>query len=307
MWNNGLEKSKNREAWLDIAKCFGIILVIINHLDIKIRFVTFLGGMFYMPLFFVASGYTYRNKGECFWQYALGKAKRLLIPYAVCNIFLFAFFTWRTGEFSKPALLGIFYSRSMLMTAESTWNMALMPNLNAPTWFLTCIFLCLCLYFVIDRKFEDEKKRRLVIAIAMLLGMVCRYVSPILLPWSIENALYFLGLLELGRYLKEKGLAWLRKNQWIYVNFLLLFVTLSYLNGSVNVSISQYGRSMILYFAVGALGSLLCMKVAELAEKHVFVLARPLAFVGRHTMPILCWHLFVIEMIKTILPMIGIL
>lgn len=306
MLRNGLEKAKTREAWLDIAKCFGIALVVLNHMDVNIPIVTFFGGMFYMPLFFVASGYTYRNKGERFLDYALGKAKRLLIPYAVCNVFLFAFFTWRTGVFSKPALLGIFYSRSMLMAAESTWNMALMPNLNAPTWFLTCIFLCLCLYFVIDRKFENVKKRRLTIAAAMVLGILFKYVSPVLLPWSIENVLYFLGLLELGRYLKEDGIAWLRKNEWIYANFLLIFVTLSYINGSVNVSISQYGRSMVLYFAVGALGSLLCMKTAELIEKYVSVLAKPLAFVGRHTLPILCWHLFVIEIIKTILPIIGI-
>ena len=146
----------------------------------------------------------------------------------------------------------------------------------------------------------------MVIAAAMVLGIFFKYVSPVLLPWSIENVLYFLGVLELGRYLKETGIAWLRKNEWIYANFLLVFLTLSYMNGSVNVSISQYGRSMVLYFIVGALGSLLCMKAAELIEKHVSVLAKPLAFVGRHTLPILCWHLFVIEIIKTILPMIGI-
>ena len=44
-----------------------------------------------MPLFFVAAGYTYRNKGESFARFVKGKAKRLLIPYAACNVFLFAF------------------------------------------------------------------------------------------------------------------------------------------------------------------------------------------------------------------------
>lgn len=305
MWNNGLEKTKTREAWLDLAKCFGIILVVLNHMDVNIPIVTFFGGMFYMPLFFVASGYTYRNKGESLMQYAWGKAKRLLIPYAVCNIFLFAFFTWRTGEFSKPALLGIFYSRSMLMTSESSWNMALMPYLNAPTWFLTCIFLCLCLYFVLDRKFQDEKKRRIAVGCCMAVGILLKYVSPALLPWSLENVLYFSGLLELGRFLKEEGMEWLRKNEWIYANFFIVFAALSYINGSVNVSISQYGRSMILYFFVGALGSLLCMKAAELIEKYLTFLIKPLALVGRHTLPILCWHLFVIEMVRTILGMFG--
>ena len=53
MWNNGLEKSKTRESWLDIAKCFGIILVVLNHLDVNIPIVTFFGGMFYMPLVYL--------------------------------------------------------------------------------------------------------------------------------------------------------------------------------------------------------------------------------------------------------------
>lgn len=306
MWNSFLAKTKNRENWLDIAKFFGILLVVLNHMNISIPLMTFFGGMFYMPVFFVASGYTYRNKGESFKDFALGKAKRLLVPYAVCNVFLFVFFTILNGKFSKPSLLGLFYSRSMMMKATSEWNMALMSNLNAPTWFLTCLFLCLCIYYLIDVKFTDTKKRRIAVLAAMAVGIVLRKISPVLLPWSIENALFFTGMIEAGRFLKEEGIAWLRKNEWIYVNLLIVFVALSYIQGSVNVSISEYGRSMALYFFTGTLGSVLCMKAAELTEKYLKVLARPLTFVGRHTLPILCWHLFVIEMIEKILGILGI-
>lgn len=301
MWNNGLQKTGDRENWLDIAKCFCIVLVVLNHLGKQIPLVTFFGGMFYMPLFFVAAGYTYHKKEQSFRSFALQKAKRLLIPYAVCNVFLLVLFTMMNGWVSKPALLGIFYSRSMLMRAGSDWNMALMPYLNAPTWFLTCLFLCLCLYFFIDRKFGEKRKRRIAVAAVMAVGILLCTLSPVLLPWSMENALYFLGLIELGRFLKEEGLGWLRKNQWIYANFLLVFVALSYLNGSVNVSISEYGRSMILYFFTGAFGSILCMKAAELTEKYLKLLARPLTFVGRHTLPILCWHLLAIEVIRKLI------
>ena len=306
MWSKNLSSKNNREMWLDIAKFFGIALVVLNHMNIKIPLVTFFGGMFYMPVFFVAAGYTYRSKGESFKTFAFGKAKRLLIPYAVCNVFLFLFFMVLNRRFSKPSFLGMFYSRSMMMKATSEWNMALMSNLNAPTWFLTCIFLCLCIYFVIDRKFPDAKKRRIAVLAAMAAGILIRKVSPVLLPWSIENALFFTGMLEAGRFLKEKGLSWLRKNEWIYGNLLILFVALSYIQGSVNVSISEYGRSMPLYFLTGTVGSILCMKAAELTEKYLKILAKPLAFVGRHTLPILCWHLFVIEIIEKALGMLGI-
>lgn len=306
MWKSFLVKTKNRENWLDIAKFFGILLVVLNHMNISIPLVTFFGGMFYMPVFFVASGYTYRNKGEGFKHFVLGKAKRLLIPYAVCNLFLTAFFAVLNGRISKPSLLGIFYSRSMMMKATSEWNMALMSNLNAPTWFLTCLFLCLCIYYLIDMKFADTKKRRIAVLITMVVGVALRKISPVLLPWSIENALFFTGMIEAGRFLKEEGLSWLRKNEWIYVNILIVFVALSYIQGSVNISISEYGRSMALYFFTGTFGSVLCMKAGELAEKYLKVLAKPLAFVGRHTLPILCWHLFVIEIIEKILGMLGI-
>ena len=157
MLKNSLTKNAHRESWLDIAKCFCIVLVVLSHTSIRIPIVTFLGGMFFIPLFFVAAGYTYRNKGESFKAFALDKAKRLLIPYFICNILLVGYFTVASG-FSKPALLGIFYSRSMLMAPGSVWNMGLMNALNSPTWFLTCLFLMYCMYYLIDCKFKDAEK-----------------------------------------------------------------------------------------------------------------------------------------------------
>jgi len=300
----GTNKGKgNREAWLDIAKCFCIVLVVLSHTSIRIPVVTFLGGMFFIPLFFVAAGYTYRNKGESLKKFVLDKAKRLLIPYFVCNVLLVVYFTV-TGGFSKPAVLGIFYSRSMLMAPGSVWNMGLMNCLNSPTWFLTCIFLAYCIYYVIDCKFSDAVTRRKAVLIAMAVGILLAKFSPVLLPWGMENALFFLGFMEAGRILKEGGLSWLRKNEWIYANFLIGFVIISYLNvtggKTVNVSIDQYGRSMIGYFAVGLSGSLLCMKAAELTEKYLKIFVKPLAFVGRHTLSIMCWHLLAIEVLKKV-------
>lgn len=305
MWKNAFTKKEHRKAWLDIAKAYGVGLVVLSHTEINIPLVGYFGGMFMIPVFFVAAGYTYRDKGEDFTVFIKGKAKRLLIPYFVTNVLLTAFFAVLNRSVSKASLLGIFYSRSMLMRADSPWNMALMTSLNSPTWFLTCLFLSLCFYRLIDRKFPDARKRRIAVIIAMTFGIFLRNVSPVLLPWAPENALLFLGLLELGRTLKKGGRSWLRKNQWIYANFLLGFVTFAYLNGAVNVSIGEYGHSMLLFVLIGALGSLLCMKAAELTEKYLRFLVRPLAFVGRHTLEILCWHLFAIEILKKIISLLA--
>ncbi len=304
MWKNSFKKT-NREQWLDIAKFFGILLVVLNHMEINIPIITYLGGMFYMPLFFVAAGYTYRKKEETFGSFAAGKAKRLLIPYTFCNLVLFAFFTLKNRAFDKWAFLGMFYSRNMLLQAKAEQNIILMPNLNAPTWFLTCIFVCYCIYFLIDRKYKDTVMRRKAVLSVMAVGVILRSVSPVLLPWSLENAMFFLGLLETGRFLKEEGLAWLRSCPWMYIILLAGFIGLSYIQGSVNVSISEYGCSMVLYFFTAVSGSILCMKLGELIEKYLKLLTKPLAFIGRHTMPVLCWHLLAIEILKKILPIPG--
>lgn len=295
-----------RYQWLDVMKAFGIILVVINHMEgLHIPFLGFLGGMVYMPLFFIASGFTYRKKKRSYGSFLADKAKRLLIPYFICNFLLFAFFTLKNGFFSKAAFFGIFYSRTMLMHTESPNNMALMPYLNAPTWFLTCMFLCYAFYEFLERKFPDKKKRRIAVASASAAGILLKYISPVLLPWSIENALYFLILFESGRFLKEEGSEWIAENRWIYANFLMIFLLLSYMNGTVNVSVSQYGHSMVIYLAVSVLGTILVMGMARFIEKNMTAAAKILAWLGRHTLPVLCWHLFAIEIMKTVLRMAG--
>lgn len=305
MWKSSLTNDRKRELWLDITKAFGILLVVYSHLDLNIPLVSFFGGMLVIPVFFVAAGYTYRNKGENIRTYVCTKAKRMLLPYFLCNVVLVGLFTILNRSLSKPSVLGIFYGRTMLMKNGSIWNMALMSSLNAPTWFLPCMFLCLCIYFCIDRRWKEEKQRRIAVGIVMLIGVLLRTVSPVLMPWGLENALFFTGYLELGRFLKEKGLCWLRQNEWIYANFLLAFIALSYMTDTVNVSISVYGRSMILYFFTGAFGSLLCMKAAELTEKYLKFMVRPLAFIGRHTLEIMCWHLLALEIIRKLLLIVS--
>ena len=77
-----------------------------------------------------------------------------------------------------------------------------------------------------------------------------------------------------------------------------------------DIAVDCYGRlkpSMLLYLAVGTLGSLLCIVVSLFIEKRLQWLAKPAAWVGRHTLPILCLHLFVYSAAETVLRMLGIL
>ena len=86
------------------------------------------------------------------------------------------------------------------------------------------------------------------------------------------------------------------------------FVLAARWNGSVNMSVGDYGRSMALYLFVGTAGSLIVMSLcsALYETKHTKWLQRPLECIGRHTLPILCLHLFVYSVIGMVFGMLGI-
>ena len=63
-----------------------------------------------------------------------------------------------------------------------------------------------------------------------------------------------------------------------------------------------------LYLFVGTAGSLIVMSLcsALYETKHTKWLQRPLECIGRHTLPILCLHLFVYSVIGMVFGMLGI-
>lgn len=49
---------------MDIAKAVGILVVLVVHTGVGLGPFTFFGGMFYMPIFFVLAGMTFRFRPE---------------------------------------------------------------------------------------------------------------------------------------------------------------------------------------------------------------------------------------------------
>lgn len=298
---------KKRIGWMDISKALGILVVLIVHTEISLGSVTFLGGMFYMPVFFVLAGMTFSyHSEESLPNFMKKKAKRLLIPYFGYNLFLFLIFFFKdsvlTGQIGKQSffpLLGILYSRNCLKPMGDSDNIYFMQILNAPTWFLTGLFVSLVVFWILMRVSDgDDRKLLLLNSGVLAIAVLLHYLCPILLPWSVDCALYAVSFLCFGRILAKKD--WVERlshKPWILLGLGVIFVGLSVLNGDVNMSVAVYGRSMLVYLVVGGLGSLLCMEAALLIERWTHLLAKAGMWLGRHTMPVLCLHLLVYSVI----------
>lgn len=301
-----MSNKKERQEWLDIAKWIGMFFVLANHIGFSMGPVSLLGGTFYMAVFFVVAGYTFFPKSEeGVGTFAWKKAKRLLLPYfAVNGVLFFLYFAkdlWarQVSGNTVVSLMGIFYARNRLWAGDHPGNLFFL-TVNPPSWFLACLFLTLVVYKKISTENKQENHRAMWITTA-LFALSCGYhaYSPLLLPWSIDAIPLCLAFMGVGQYIRKIDLIrkLMDKPYWM-VPLVLGFVLLSFLNGSGNMSIGDYGRFMVFYFINGLLGSVVCLLLSYVFYRKAGAIGRVLALLGRNTLPVLCLHLTVFSVVE---------
>lgn len=302
-----MEEKKLRKNWIDAAKAVAILIVVLNHSGLIIPGVNFWGGMFFVPAFFLLSGYTYHPGTGSYLSYVGKKAKRLLVPYIVTNGLLFLFFLLKRtleGSAGKDyivrSVLGILYGRNQIYR-NSDGQDALMINLNAPTWFLPALFVALIMLEGLFRLCrQNEKKILLIVCIYALAAVVFHYASPVLLPWSLDMMPYYLLMMLVGYWLKKIGFMEKLRLPWFELCLVLLLAS-GLLNGSVNLSISDTGKSITLMCLSAVSASILLMMLTKWVDEHFRSLSGFFAELGKHTLTILCWHYFFLAMILSVI------
>ncbi len=301
---------KDRQDWIDLVRLIAMVIVMMNHVGLKVAGVNFWGGMFYVPVFFVLSGFCFSPDKDDPVKAIRRRAGRLLIPYLVTNLILVLVFLLRdilSGSHEGNLLrsLGFLYGRNQLYYSGDTFflqntgdNVYFMTALNSPTWFLPALFLTYLMMEELCRAGEDASERKdamirrqrmlLAILLLVLLSQIWHYMLPILLPWSVDAVSVFLVLFYIG-FLCGQGGGWkyLTDRPFLFGLMLPLLIAGGLINGSANLSIGEYGVSMSLGIINAAASSMLIMYVCYLLRDHV---PKILASAGRKTLPLLCWH-----------------
>lgn len=307
--NASLEKKNRRLGWLDFGKAAGILMVLAVHAGVSLPVVTRYGGLFYMPIFFVAAGYTYRCRpGESFGLFLKKKAKRLLVPYFGTSAFLWLFFWVKdsvlAGNFrdlQADSLFGILYSRNQMYRTWSweTPAKVLMDLLNSPLWFLTAMFLVYAWYECVSR----SKRKGLLLALGLAASVAWHYSTRLLLPWSLDAVPYFACFFAVGEWLRNHGGEENFKNKYALMALLIIFGYGG--RESVNLSVGQYGRSMLLCLVVGSAGSILVFAAGAWLERKWPGFVRFVGWMGQETLLILCLHMFLFMFIRAAAGMLG--
>ena len=224
---------KERNLAIDVAKGLTIILMLIGHCDSISHGLFKLIFSFHMPLFFILSGYFFKQKETK--QLAKNDFRKLVVPYMM-TILATAIFTTITPPISINSfwhkILGGFYgcigSYRMILPSHTL-------NCHAgPAWFLLSIFWCR-IYF--NELYQIKKQYYLLLSFVLFMIFWVLGMLIVNIPLCIGSG--FTGLLfyAMGVKLKEKGLT--NYSWWKYLIFVLIWLFAAYY-GSMNMSQYNY-------------------------------------------------------------------
>lgn len=276
--------NKRRLDYIDILKGIGILLVIFSHSGAENETtMMYIGGVF-IPLFFVVSGYTYKNRETTFFSLLGRRFHRLIVPYLFFSVLLLLLYK----RFSLMDVLGVFYSRYCLYPYYSADNVFLMGGGNPPLWFLTSMLTAFLPFYLLIK--YPSKTGWMLCAFA-LYTWGCQFL-PILLPWSLDTACLMACFMYVGLHMPKYDYL-LSFHGLVYLFVLFFFIALCNINGGLNVSVREYGRSFLLYFSTGILGTLFLLWLSKMIKETI--VGKGLAIIGRHSLVIFCLQMFLLR------------
>ncbi len=282
-------ETKSRLEFVDIAKGIGIMIVCFGHSGAEDVVISWIGG-FIVPLFFILSGYMYKDKGIPVGKDLYNKGKKLLKPYFFFSVVLLLIYK----RFAWNDIVGVFYSRYCLYTYHAPDNIFFMKATNSPMWFLTAMFATFPLFYII---MKNEKYIKWIVLSYLLITWGCTFL-PILLPWSLDVAFIMAIFMYIGvLFRRQKNL--LNKPSYIYGLIIAAFLILCKVNGEPNPSVRELGNSLLLYMITGVLGSISMMWICKHLEGKPF--SGLLADIGRHTLVIFCLQIFIFHQINRVI------
>ena len=275
---------KERLEWLDaVKKGICIILIMLSHYcNIPhVGYYLFAG---YVQVFFITSGYTFKNNISK--KAIFKRMKRLLTPYFFWGSF-FWLILYLLKKQSVINLAGLIYSRYSLFPTGINDNILLL-GYNSPLWFLTALFIATLLTYLF---FYLKNKKTTILLLITYIGIsILMKKLPILLPWSFDTAFIASLLIVIGYYIKNQYILHLFKMKVLTIIVLTFFYILLVLfTPNINMSVREYGNNGILIFIlIGIIEFFLFSLIFQLLENTRFT--KIISKIGRSSLRILCIH-----------------
>ena len=279
--------STGRISWIDMAKGYGILFVIIGHLRCGLVVYKWIY-TFHIPLFFLLSGYVFSPKGN-FYDFFVKKCKSIVIPYFCLGLPLL-FYEYLnyfcTGGYSYSDYMSLFLQ---FLIQKRLWTI----------WFLACLFIVNIAFFLAKKILKTNKFLAIFSVVSAIIGLMYYKYINVPLPWNIDICFMAFPFFFAGHFYKE--------NCDAIDNFLvgkipatLLFILLALINlvcGYLTYKISgqalstlsismirgRYGCAPLTFLS--AFAGIACVIIVS-----KWTSIRAIEYVGRYSMLYFAWH-----------------
>lgn len=297
-----MTKLNNRLSFIDIAKAFAIIFIVLghsvaysDHCSLVFKYLY----SFHIFLFFFLSGYTFSTNKK-FTEFIKTKFTRIMVPYyfwAIAFLVPYVIFGTNIGasldkaiKFNlKDTLLNIFYASGTGLEQ------------NRPLWFLPALFTTVCIYYWLIKLTNKQKSHFFILlGITIVISFITYRFLPLLLPMCINHCLiigpvFYIGYLFNKFNLKE----YVFKHFYYIIIMTILGTTCSFLNTLISYRALKFG-SLILAFSSGLLLSIPVIYLAFKINKN-----KLLEYIGKNTMGILIFHKIIIVLFQSKLGIVS--
>ena len=272
-----------RNRTVDICKGIGILAMIIGHLNFP--YCSFIYS-FHMPLFFILAGYFYRPKRIC--NGVRNDFYRLIVPYIVFASIFVLKFTVTKGLIGGGNFTLTSYSIIALWAKGEMTNSDLafgeISSVGA-IWFLPAMFWCKTVYNIIYSTCHSIVVRILILTVFSLMSIYL-FNNVVILPFGLLtgcSALLFYSIGHLAQCVEVNRI----KPLMIFC-FILSWVC-AFLFSKMSMSSCRYDFLPLNY--TGACGGTLAIYLlSSFLDKRLELLSKGLAWCGRYSMAILCFH-----------------
>lgn len=287
------ERLPHRTLWVDACRGIAILLVLLGHNNPP--FVRQIYG-FHMPLFFILSGYVYKDKHTNFTlkEELISLLKGYIIPYLIFGCLNIALHIIHL----KVVVPSTIVSKEMIviyLLGILTVNSTYMPCCY-PMWFLPAFAITMLAFYIIRNLPRRDLRAFVFVIVAIFTFYYCKRnrllnmqaVVPGVLLVEVGYLLEHVDVIKkhiLSRPLSEKkGLYELKLIVMIIALLGLAYVGIHFnpVNPRVDMSYGSYGN-IPLFFLGGIAASLVLMLFVILLGTINNKIIKPFAFLGVHT------------------------
>lgn len=286
-------KNKNRNVVIDIIKAIGIISVVLSHtFDYGTRPRNFLF-IFHLPLFFIVSGYLYKNSKDP-WSFIGKKLSSFLKLYLLYNIIFLVFHNlfFKMGILENSSLYNL---RDFVVNFLNFFLFQSSESFSGPMWFVPVLFVSLVIYNFIthfiyrENIFKSEIYRTWAVVFCALLGFYLnsRHIN---IGLNYQSCFLIMPFIHFGQlfklYFKDKIKPDIVISIFLLLNSIGFFMNVG---GSVDIAFGYYWHP-ILFFIIPTALVYVIYTFSYYVSHRENIISRVLAFIGCNSFHIMALH-----------------